>query len=100
MNRAPARKGGTIIFRIGRRSPSWPEIPRVPLFPGIAGEPLQALLKVLGDLGGALIYQFMTSPNDALGGLSPLQLLIKEPVGDETAAALLALPDAQQLVRC
>jgi hypothetical protein len=52
---------------------------------------------VLGDLGGALIYQFMTSPNDALGGLSPLQLLIQESDGDETAAALLALPDAQRL---
>lgn len=67
------------------------------LLPGIAGKPLEALLNVLGDLGGALIYQFMTSPNDLLGGLSPLQLLIKEPGGDETAASLRGLPDAQRL---
>lgn len=73
------------------------EYPAFQLLPGIAGEPLQAFLRVLGDLGGALIYQFMTSPNDALGGLSPLQLLIKESGGDETAASLLALPDAQRL---
>jgi|APThiThiocy_cv2_1041547.scaffolds.fasta_scaffold00683_3 hypothetical protein len=73
------------------------EYPTFQLLPGIAGKPLEALLNVLGDLGGALIYQFMTSPNDLLGGLSPLQLLIKEPGGDETAASLLGLPDAQRL---
>jgi hypothetical protein len=71
--------------------------PEFQLHPDIAGEPLQALLKALGDVGGALIYQFMTSPNDALGGLSPLQLLIKEPGGDEMAASLLTLPDAERL---
>jgi hypothetical protein len=73
------------------------EYPAFQLLPGIAGESLQALLRVLGDLGGALIYQFMTSPNDALDGLSPLQLLIKEPDGDEAATSLLALPNAQRL---
>lgn len=71
--------------------------PAFQLLSGVAGVPLQALLKVLGDLGGALIYQFMTSPNDSLGGLSPLQLLIKESRGNEIAASLLALPDAQRL---
>lgn len=71
--------------------------PAFQLLPGIAGKPLEALLNVLGDLGGALIYQFMTSPNELLGGLSPLQLLIKEPVSDETAESLLGLPDAQRL---
>jgi hypothetical protein len=69
------------------------EYPMFQAWPGVAGEPLEAVLKALNQPTGAQAYQFMTSPSDFLGGLTPIEVL----VGDAPASAELA-PGAREFL--
>jgi hypothetical protein len=67
------------------------------LLPGVTGEPLDAVISRLGDVGGASVYQFLSSGSEALAGLSPLQVLIREPDVSEESMMLMELSDEQRL---
>lgn len=69
---------GTLIAVLGPGRKRGREYPMFQAWPGIAGAPLEAVLKALGRPDGAQAYQFMTSPNDALGGMSPIEVLVGE----------------------
>lgn len=50
--------------------------PAFQAWPRIAGEPLAAVLSILGSLGGAATLSFLSSPCHELGGLTPVEALI------------------------
>lgn len=52
------------------------EYPAFQAWPGIAGQPLARTLAALGQSGGAAAYDFFTSPNDLLDGLTPVEALL------------------------
>jgi hypothetical protein len=83
---APARKRGR-------------EYPAFQLLDGVRGEPLKQTIAELKDLGGAAKFQFFTTPNDLLGGLTPIRLLVKEqiPSGSDRAVVLLRQSDQARL---
>lgn len=74
---------------------------------GIAGEPLERILKALGYLGphqltggdAAQSYQFFTGTHELLGGLSPIQVLtdVGAEVNDQEAVDFLAKPHEERL---
>jgi hypothetical protein len=67
------------------------------LLPGVTGEPLDAVISRLGDVGGASVYQFLSSGSEALAGLSPLQILLREPDVSEVSMTPMELSDEQRL---
>jgi hypothetical protein len=67
------------------------------LLPGVMGKPLDSVISRLGDVGGASIYQFLSSGSEALAGLSPLQALIQEPDVREESTTSMKLSDEQRL---
>lgn len=69
------------------------EYPMFQVWPGIAGKPLETVLEALGSLEGPQAYQFMTTPGDFLGGLTPIEVL----VGDAPEGADLA-PGAREFL--
>lgn len=69
------------------------EYPMFQAWPGIAGKPLETVLEALGSLEGPQAYQFMTTPGDFLGGLTPIEVL----VGDAPEGADLA-PGAREFL--
>lgn len=75
---------GTLIAVLAPGRKRGREYPLFQAWPGVAGKPLEIVLEALGRPAGAEAYQFMTSPSDFLGGLTPVEVL----VGD-------APPDAQ-----
>ncbi len=70
------------------------EYPMFQAWPGVAGKPLEAVLDALGRPEGPEAYQFMTTPSDFLGGLSPIEVL----VGDAPQGAELA-PGAREFLQ-
>ncbi|MFT4509005.1 hypothetical protein [Caballeronia sp. 15711] len=67
------------------------------LLPGVTGKPLDAVISRLGDVGGASIYQFLSSGSEAFAGLSPLQVLIRERDVREESTTVMDLSDEQRL---
>ncbi|QNB16147.1 hypothetical protein G5S35_31325 [Paraburkholderia tropica] len=61
------------ILRPGRKRGR--EYPAFQAWAGITGEPLRQVLKALDEPGGAEAYAFFTSPNDLLGGLTPIEAM-------------------------
>jgi hypothetical protein len=62
------------VLRPGRKRGR--EYPAFQAWSGIAGKPLAKVLAALGSTGGTVAYGFFTSPNDLLGGLTPVEALI------------------------
>lgn len=59
------------ILRRGRR-----EYPAFQTWDDIRGEPLSLVMVALGRPSGPEAYAFLTSPTDALGGISPVEALV------------------------
>ena len=68
----------TLIAVLGPGRKRGREYPMFQAWPGIAGAPLESVLKALGRPEGAQAYQFMTTPSQALGGATPIELLVGE----------------------
>jgi hypothetical protein len=62
------------ILRPGRKRGR--EYPVFQTWEGVAGAPLKEILAALGRPAGPVAYAFFTSPQDTLGGLSPLEALV------------------------
>lgn len=62
------------ILRPGRKRGR--EYPAFQAWEGVAGAPLKEILIALGRPSGPVAYAFFTSPQDTLGGLSPLEALV------------------------
>lgn len=52
------------------------EYPAFQAWDGVAGEPLKQVLAALGRPSGPTAYGFLTSPQDTLAGLTPLEALV------------------------
>jgi len=85
------------ILAVGRKRGR--QYPAFQLHANIFGEPLRAILAKLHDVGGAARFQFFTSPNDLLGGLTPIQVLIGHaaPQARPTTIQLLAMSSDERL---
>ena len=84
---APARKRGR-------------EYPSFQLEDKIMGEPLRHILANLHEVSGAEKYQFFTSSNDVLGGLTPVAVLLGIPTartGTDRAHKLIAMSHESRL---
>ncbi|NIF51606.1 hypothetical protein [Burkholderia sp. Ax-1724] len=68
------------ILRPGRKRAR--EYPALQAWAGITGEPLRQVLKALDEPGCAEAYAFFTSPNDLLGGLTPIEAMLGK-IGSE-----------------
>lgn len=68
----------TLIAVLGPGRKRGREYPMFQTWPGIAGAPLEAVLEALRHPEGAPAYQFMTTPSDALGGLTPIEVMVGE----------------------
>lgn len=68
----------TLIAVLGPGRKRGREYPMFQAWPGIAGAPLEAVLAALQNPDGATAYQFMTTPSDALGGLTPIEVMLGE----------------------
>lgn len=66
---------GELIALLGPGRKRGREYPAFQAWEGIAGHPLQQVLEALGKPDATASYQFMTSPTDYLGGLTPLEVL-------------------------
>jgi hypothetical protein len=62
------------ILRPGRKRGR--EYPAFQAWNGVAGEPLKLVLAALGRPSGPAAYGFLTSPQDTLAGLTPLEALV------------------------
>lgn len=62
------------ILRPGRKRGR--EYPAFQAWEGVAGSPLKEILTALDRPSGPVAYAFFTSPQDTLGGLSPLETLV------------------------
>lgn len=62
------------ILRPGRKRGR--EYPAFQAWDGVAGEPLKQVLPALGRPSGPAAYGFLTSPQDTLAGLTPLEALV------------------------
>lgn len=62
------------------------EYPAFQAWPGISGEPLATLLHALGRPNGAVAYGFLTSRNDLLAGLTPIEALLGATIDSGGAA--------------
>jgi hypothetical protein len=76
----------TLIAVLGPGRKRGREYPMFQAWPGIAGAPLEAVLKALGRPEDAQAYQFMTTPNEALGGATPIEVLVGEAPEDAELA--------------
>ncbi|VTU44896.1 hypothetical protein [Variovorax sp. RA8] len=77
------------ILRPGRKRGR--EYPVFQAWEGVAGEPLKQVLEALGRPSGPAAYGFLTSPQDTLAGLTPLEALVGV-TGREVA------PEAQEFL--
>jgi hypothetical protein len=77
------------ILRPGRKRGR--EYPAFQAWDGVAGEPFKQVLAALGRPSGPAAYGFLTSPQDTLAGLTPLEALVGA-TGREVA------PEAQEFL--
>lgn len=72
--------------------------PAIQLMDGLAGEPLRQILGHLQPIGGAAIYQFLTSRTDDLGGFAPVEVLLNDPASQRGALARMSATDRLRAV--